>query len=103
MDNKNENQVNIELPEEVASGVYSNLAILTHSPTEFVVDFIQMMPGVPKAKVQSRVIMTPQNAKRLLHAIQDNVRKYEQNFGVIDEGNVPPMPPMNFGTPTTEA
>lgn len=103
MDNKQDNQVNIELPEEVASGVYSNLAILTHSPTEFVADFIQMMPGVPKAKVQSRVIMTPQNAKRLLHAIQDNVRKYEQNFGVIDEGNVPPMPPMNFGTPTTEA
>jgi hypothetical protein len=103
MDNKNENQVNIELPEDLATGVYSNLAILTHSPTEFVADFIQMMPGMPKGKVRARVIMTPQNAKRLLHAIQDNVRKYEQTFGVIDEGNVPPMPPMNFGTPTTEA
>lgn len=103
MDTKNDNQVNIELSEEMSTGVYSNLTILTHSPTEFVMDFIQLMPGMPKGKVRSRVIMTPQNAKRLLHAIQDNVRKYEQAFGVIDDGNVPPMPPMNFGTPTTEA
>ena len=103
METKNDNQVNIELPEDLATGVYSNLAILTHSPTEFVADFIQMMPGMPKGKVRARVIMTPQNAKRLLHAIQDNVRKYEQTFGVIDEGNVPRIAPMNFGTPPTEA
>ncbi len=102
MENK-DNQVSIELTEEVSTGVYSNLAIITHSPTEFVADFIQMVPGMPKGKVRSRVIMTPQNVKRLLSALQENVRKYEQNFGVIDEGIVPPMPPMNFGTPTTEA
>ena len=96
MDTKNDNQVNIELSEDIATGVYSNLAILTHSPTEFVADFIQLMPGMPKGKVRSRVIMT-------LHAMKDNIQKYEQTFGVIDDGNVPPMPPMNFGTPTTEA
>ena len=64
--NKNEQQVNIELPEDIATGIYSNLAIITHSPTEFVTDFIQMMPGMPKGKVRSRVIMTPQNTKRNL-------------------------------------
>jgi hypothetical protein len=103
MEKQNENQMNIELSEEVSNGVYSNLAIITHSPTEFVADFVQMMPGVPKGKVRSRVIMTPQNAKRLLEALQDNIQKYEQTFGRIDTGNTPPMPPMNFGTPTTEA
>lgn len=100
---ENKNEVNIELSEETATGVYSNLAILTHAPSEFICDFIQMMPGVPKGKVRSRVIMSPQNAKKLLGALQDNISKYEQNFGVIEEGNLPPMPPMNFGTPTTEA
>ncbi len=103
MENKNENHVNIELSEEVSNGVYSNLSILTHSPSEFVVDFVQLMPGVPKGKVRSRVIMTPQNAKRLLEALKDNIQKYEQHFGYIDIDNAPPMPPMNFGTPTTEA
>ncbi len=103
MENAKENQVNIELTEEVAMGVYSNLAIITHSPSEFVCDFIQMMPGVPKGKVRSRVIMTPQNAKRLLNALQDNLSKYEQHFGEITEDEAPPMPPMSFGTPTTQA
>ena len=103
MENKKENQVNIELSDEVANGVYSNLAIITHSPNVFVGDFIQMMPGVPKGKVRSRVIMTPQNAKRLLEALHENVQKYEQTYGVIDTQNTPPMPPMNFGTPTTQA
>ena len=65
MEEKNENQVNIELTDDMANGVYSNLSIITHSPSEFVADFVQMMPGVPKGKVRSRVIMTPQNAKRL--------------------------------------
>ncbi len=100
---KKEHQINIELPEDIADGLYTNLAIITHSPSEFVCDFVQMMPGVPKGKVRSRVIMTPQNAKRLLEALQDNIQKYEQTFGRIDTGNTPPMPPMNFGTPTTEA
>jgi hypothetical protein len=103
MEEKNDNQVNIELSDKVANGVYSNLAIITHSPTEFVADFVQMMPGVPKGKVRSRVIMTPQNAKRLLEALKDNVSKYEQHYGEIETGNAPPMPPMNFGTPTTQA
>lgn len=103
MEDKKDNQVNIELTDEVANGVYSNLAIITHSPSEFIADFVQMMPGVPKGKVRSRVIMTPQNAKRLMEALKENVGKYEQNHGVIESSNMPPMPPMNFGTPTTQA
>ena len=100
---KKEKQVNIELTDEMSNGVYSNLAIITHSPSEFVCDFIQMMPGVPKGKVRARVIMTPQNVKRLMEALHENIKKYEQTNGVIDTGNAPPMPPMNFGTPTTQA
>lgn len=103
MEKKNDNQVNIELSEEVANGVYSNLAIITHSQSEIIADFVQMMPGVPKGRVRSRVIMTPQNAKRLLEALKDNITKFEQAHGTIDTGNAPPMPPMNFGTPTTQA
>lgn len=103
MEKNKENQVNIELTDEVAEGIYTNLAIITHSPTEFIADFIQLMPGLPKGKVRSRVIMAPQNAKRLMLALQENVAKYEQTFGHIDEGGAPQMPPMNFGVPTTEA
>ena len=103
MENKKENQFNIELSEEVSEGVYSNLAIITHSPSEFVSDFVQMMPGVPKGKVRSRVIMTPQNAKRFMNALIDNVKKYEETHGVIVDAEGPMMPPMNFGTPTTQA
>ncbi len=102
MEEKNENQVNIELTDDMANGVYSNLSIITHSPSEFVADFVQMMPGVPKGKVRSRVIMTPQNAKRLLEALKENVAKYEQTHGAIDSGNMS-MPLMNVGTPTTQA
>ncbi|PWH85886.1 DUF3467 domain-containing protein [Brumimicrobium oceani] len=104
MENNNtkENKINIELPEEVAEGVYSNLALINHSPSEFVFDFIQAMPGMPKAKVRSRVIMTPENAKRLLTALQDNIRKFEENTGTINTGNSD-LPPINFGTPPTEA
>ena len=104
MENQNpENQLNIELSEEIAEGTYSNLAIITHSPTEFVVDFIRVMPGVPKAKVKSRIVLTPQHAKRLMKALAENVQKYEQNFGVIDDSDPTGMPPMNFGTPSTMA
>lgn len=105
MENKkeNQNQVNIELTEEIAEGIYSNLAVITHSPGEFVCDFIQMMPGVPKGKVKSRIIMTPQNAKRFMKAMIDNVQKYEQAFGIIQDAEPHVMPPMNFGGPTTEA
>jgi hypothetical protein len=103
MEKNNENQVNIELSEEVALGVYSNLAIITHSPAEIISDFVQLMPGMPKGKVRSRIIMTPQNAKRYMRALQDNISKYEQTFGVIDDGDIQGMPPMNFGPPTTQA
>jgi hypothetical protein len=102
MSNKNENnqQLNIELSEDVAQGVYSNLAIITHSPAEFVVDFIRMMPGVPKAKVQSRIILTPQHAKRLLHALSENIGKYESQHGSIkDTPGADPMMNIGFGGP----
>lgn len=102
MENQDENQISIELTEEIASGVYSNLAIITHSHAEFVCDFVQMLPGMPKAQVKSRVIMTPQNAKRLLKALMDNVQKYEQHLGEIHDADQQ-LPPINFGTPTTQA
>ena len=97
-------QINIELNEEVAEGIYSNLAMITHSNSEFIVDFIKMMPGVPKAKVKSRIILTPQHAKRLFKALKDNIGKFESMHGTIDipEGG-DMMPPMNFGGPTPEA
>ena len=101
-ENKKEPQINIELSEEMAGGVYSNLVAINHSPTEFVVDFIQMMPGVPKAKVKSRVILTPEHAKRLLGALSDNVTRYEQNFGNVETHEPPPVP-LNFGGPAGEA
>ncbi len=96
---KSENQINIEVSEEVAEGVYSNLAIISHSPSEFVVDFVRIMPNTPKAKVKSRVILTPEHAKRLLFALQDNIAKYERQHGQIrksDNQFTPPIP-MNFG------
>lgn len=102
MADSKENQLNIELTEEVADGIYSNLAIITHSSTEFVVDFIRVMPGVPKAKVKSRIILTPEHAKRLLHALEDNVAKFEAANGAIDAHDEPPFP-MNFGGPTAQA
>jgi uncharacterized protein (DUF1778 family) len=77
MEEQNENQLNIELSEEIAEGIYSNLAIITHSSSEFVFDFIRVMPGVPKAKVKSRIILTPEHAKRLLSALEDNIEKFE--------------------------
>ena len=103
MENSNENQINIELTEEIAGGIYSNLAIITHSQAEFVCDFVQMLPGMPKAKVKSRIVMTPQNAKRLMLALIENVQKYEQSMGVINDQDMPGAPPMKFGPPTTQA
>lgn len=106
MSDKNQNaenqQLNIELTEEVAGGVYANLAMINHSPTEFVVDFIQVMPGVPKAKVRSRVILTPQHAKRFLKAMAENINRYENQFGDIKDSEIPPIP-MNFGGPAGQA
>ena len=76
-------QINVELGEKEAEGIYSNLALITHSPAEFVIDFTRMLPGVPKTKVYARVIMTPQHAKSLLNALKDNIDKYEKQFGEI--------------------
>lgn len=102
MAENNENQLNIELNEEVADGVYSNLAIITHSHSEFVVDFIRVVPNVPKAKVKSRIIMTPQHAKRLMNALRENISKFEQTFGVIQDLEMP-IPPMSFSAPKAQA
>jgi hypothetical protein len=102
MDKQQGQQINIELPEEIAEGEYSNLAIITHSNQEFVLDFIRMAPGVPKAKVKARIILTPQHAKRFMQALADNVRKFEQANGEIEDMDTPSFP-MNFGGPTTEA
>lgn len=100
-----ENQINIELDEQIAEGVYSNLAIITHSNAEFVVDFVRLMPGLPKAKVKSRIVLTPQHAKRLLHALADNIDKFEQVHGEIDLGEIAGggSLPMTFGGPTAQA
>ncbi|MGL5318099.1 MAG: DUF3467 domain-containing protein [Bacteroidales bacterium] len=95
MENQNNKQIEIELKENIAQGIYSNLAIITHSSSEFVTDFIQIMPGMPKAQVQSRIIMTPENAKRLMLALQENINQFENQFGRIRmEENTPPVPPL---------
>ena len=96
-------QLNIELPEDVAEGIYSNLAIITHSNSEFVLDFIRVMPGLPKAKVKGRMVLTPQHAKRLLKALNENINKYENMHGVIDDVDEMQGIPMNFGGPTAQA
>lgn len=101
--NQAPNQINIELSEEMAEGIYSNLAIITHSNAEFVIDFVRVMPGVPKAKVKSRIVLTPQHAKRLLMALSDNLQKFEENFGNIEEGTDMMGGMMNFGGPTAQA
>jgi hypothetical protein len=104
MEEQNDNQLNIELSEEMAEGIYANLAIITHSNSEFVLDFIRVMPGVPKAKVKSRIVLTPDHAKRLLNALEDNIEKFEMANGNIkvggnDQGGLP----FNFGGPTAQA
>ncbi|MDH5414204.1 MAG: DUF3467 domain-containing protein [Flavobacteriaceae bacterium] len=90
------NQLNIELDEKVADGTYANLAIINHSVSEFVVDFVNVMPGTPKAKVKSRIILTPQHAKRLSKALAENVSRFENAHGEIKDYEQPPIP-MNFG------
>ena len=104
MDEKNKKEgLNIELSEEIAQGNYSNLVIINHSPSEFVVDFIQMMPGVPKAKVKSRIILTPQHAKRLMKALNENVLKFEDQHGEIQDLDPSKGVPINFGGPNAQA
>ena len=94
-------QINIELDEQTAEGIYSNLAIINHSASEFVIDFISMMPGAPKAKVKSRIVLTPQHAKKFLKALGDNVNRFEKAHGDIKDYDQPTLP-LNFG-PTGEA
>jgi hypothetical protein len=102
--NKQENHIDIELTEDIAIGQYANLATITHSQNEFIIDQVQLMPGMPKGKVKSRVVMTPQNAKRLMLALNDNIKKFEAIHGDIslgDQGAM--MPPINFGGTTNQA
>lgn len=105
-DKKQSNQIDIQLKEDVAQGTYSNLAVITHSSSEFVVDFVRIMPGIPKADVKSRIILTPEHAKRLMLALQDNIRKFETLHGPIkieeNQGPQGSVMPMSFG-PTGQA
>ena len=87
-----EQKLDLNMSEEVAQGIYSNLAVITHSDNEFILDFVAMLPGLQKSNVRSRVIMTPQNAKRLLAALADNVRKFEETHGIIGESNTARRP-----------
>ncbi len=101
-ENQQPSQLNIEISEEVAEGTYANLAIITHSHAEFVVDFVNVMPGTPKSKVKSRIILTPMHAKRFLKALEDNVNRYETANGTIQDLEQVEIP-LNFGGPTAQA
>ena len=96
------NQLNIEITEEVAEGTYANLAIITHSHAEFVLDFVNVMPGTPKSKVKSRIIFTPMHAKRFMKAMTENIDRYEAAHGHIQDLEQVEIP-MNFGGPTAQA
>ncbi len=94
---QNPNQLNIELKEDIAQGIYSNLAIISHSSSEFVLDFVRIMPGIPKAEVKSRIILTPEHAKRLLLALSDNISKYESSRGTINiDDRGPGFAPLGY-------
>ena len=104
MENKaNQNKINIELSEEVAEGIYSNLAVISHSHSEFIVDFVKLMPGSPKAKVKSRIILTPEHAKRLQKALQENITKFEKMHGPIKDSGNEGFPPFSLGGPIAQA
>ena len=100
--NQQQNQLNIEISEEVAEGEYANLAIITHSHAEFVIDFVNVMPGTPKSKVKSRIILTPQHAKRFMKALTENIQRFEAANGKIQDIEEVQIP-MNFGGPTAQA
>ena len=95
-DKAKENNINIELDESIAQGLYSNLVIVNHSPTEFVLDFINVMPGAPKAKVRSRIILTPEHTKKFINALGENLNKYEKSFGKIKNFQKEVVP-ISFG------
>lgn len=104
MEEMQEQKIDIAVSDEVAEGIYSNLAIITHSNSEFILDFVNIMPGMTKGKVKSRIVLTPQHAKRLLNALQDNVRRFESYHGEIrDDAGGPGLPPINFGGSQGEA
>jgi len=96
------NQLNIEISEEVAEGNYANLAIITHSHAEFVIDFVNVMPGTPKSRVKSRIILTPQHAKRFMKALTENVTRFETANGTVKDLEEIQLP-LNFGGPTAQA
>lgn len=102
MAQENQNQINIEISEEVAEGTYANLAIITHSHAEFVVDFVNVMPGTPKSKVKNRIILTPFHAKRFMKALADNIKKFESVNGTIQDMESVEIP-FNFGGPPAQA
>tara|TARA_B100000700_G_C14514703_1_gene610252 strand:- start:280 stop:600 length:321 start_codon:yes stop_codon:yes gene_type:complete len=101
-ENKNQNKINIEVKEDIASGLYSNLVIINHSPTEFVFDFVTMMPGLSKAKVLSRIILAPQHAKKFIGALNQNISNFEKQNGTIKVLDVQKMP-LDFGGPKAQA
>ena len=88
------NQLQIELKEDIAQGIYANLAVITHSSSEFIVDFVRVMPGMPKAGVKSRIVLAPEHAKRLLRALEENIGKYERTFGTTRLLHEQPIPPI---------
>lgn len=100
---KKEQKLTVDIDQETAEGTYANLAMITHSDAEFIMDFINRMPGAPKARVKSRIVLTPQHAKRIALALQDNIRKYEAQFGAIEIRGKAPAIPMNYGGITGEA
>jgi len=102
MSEQQQNQINIEISEEVAEGSYANLAIITHSHAEFVMDFVNVMPGTPKSRVKSRIIFTPMHAKRFMRALQENIERYEAANGPIKDLEQIEIP-LTFGGPTAQA
>lgn len=102
MEQQQPTQLNIEISEETAEGSYANLAIITHSNAEFVIDFVNVMPGTPKSKVKSRIIFTPMHAKRFMKALEENIERYEAANGPIKDLEHIEIP-MNFGGPTAQA
>jgi len=98
----NQGQIQIELPEDEATGTYSNLVMISHSPSEFILDFISVMPGAPKAKVVKRMVLSPDHAKRLLNALSENIQRYENENGTISDNDKIDVP-FNYRGPTPEA
>ncbi|MDR2359233.1 MAG: DUF3467 domain-containing protein [Prevotellaceae bacterium] len=96
-------EINIELKEEVAQGTYANFAVIAHSQSEFILDFVCILPGMPKAQVKSRILLTPEHAKRLLGALQDNISKYESTHGKVKTNESPMTIPLAFGNNTAQA